>query len=730
MTIFRSIRSKILFPVFFMTVFLVIVTLFFSTKAFQQYIQNAISQKITTVEKDVERELRQSQRTGTERLVGLASRIDVVETIQTINKFKEENPDIFKESGEKLIARLNDTPEWKNCQTKIFTIIDDYLAERKGQADIMGTFFTVLDKDGAVIARTNNRPDFGDSQRKMVTVEGAFETKKPKTNIETSRAAKIALRIAVPIFDREGKVIGIFSGGTRFDTDAWVDGLKEFYGLDFTIFLCEKKVYEGETNERWGGTNVATTVADKGQREIGTILKHDEKLEKRVFDEKKTYFDPNLDVHGDPKSVFYQPLLTLDGNVIGILFVAFSKKDQIAAVYDNVYNNVVVTIVGVVLFGFLLFFIVRNITNPICQLTKTAQELEAGDFNTSADIRTGDELQVLGHAFDAVAKSLKQKTEVALMIAQGDLRTWVPLSSQYDILGIALINMRYGLYDTVKDLMSLSEDIDNRGQQIGDMNQVLVGHVKQSAEQLGGIATQVSKLNEQTKTNETHAKAAETVADSAQNNSKKGCEKMEHMVTSMNAITKSSNEIKNIIRVIDDIAFQTNLLALNAAVEAARAGTHGKGFAVVAEEVRNLASRSANAAKETAELIEASIRQVDGGNSVAHATAQSLNQITDEVETISNIITDISAESEKQTRRLSDMTQSIEQVSMVAQQNLQSIETASEMVNTIVQTAESLEDIIRNFKHNEFGKVNKPKGDQILPPSRQERIKFNQSSGG
>jgi len=212
----------------------------------------------------------------------------------------------------------------------------------------------------------------------------------------------------------------------------------------------------------------------------------------------------------------------------------------------------------------------------------------------------------------------------------------------------------------------------------------LQNEVAQSASQINEVAEKIGRTNELTESNGRNASEASRFTKDAVQAASKGQKQMKDMVASMTNICKMSDQMKKVIKTIDEIAFQTNLLALNAAVEAARAGQHGKGFAVVADEVRKLASRSAKAAKETAELIETSNKQILGGADLASQTATALDEITTLIDGATDLVAKIEATSAEQLTQVHEVSQGL---SMAERSTQQSSQTTAEAVSASGQLA-------------------------------------------
>jgi methyl-accepting chemotaxis protein len=210
-------------------------------------------------------------------------------------------------------------------------------------------------------------------------------------------------------------------------------------------------------------------------------------------------------------------------------------------------------------------------------------------------------------------------------------------------------------------------------------------------------------------------KAAD-LASTIKHNAEKGSRQMAEMMAAVKEINEAGQSISKVISVIDNIAFQTNILALNAAVEAARAGQHGKGFAVVAEEVRSLAAKSAEAAKETGGLIQNSVEKAELGARIADETAASLEEIVAGISESTTIVQTIAVSSEEQYQGISQINKGVEQVAQVVHQNSATAEESASASKEISDQSHMLEDLIMQFQLRSDTETEE---DRALPPGRQ-----------
>jgi methyl-accepting chemotaxis protein len=326
------------------------------------------------------------------------------------------------------------------------------------------------------------------------------------------------------------------------------------------------------------------------------------------------------------------------------------------------YWSIFLLLVGVLFTSILGILIARSITHPLQQAVKIADVVARGDLTQHIEDQAKDETGQLLHALKVMKESIS---------------------------GI------------VREVRSNTQSITIAAQEIAVGNSDLSARTEQQASTLEETASSMEELTATVKKNAENAKHANQLAASASSIAVKGGQVVGEVVQTMASISISSKKIVDIISVIEGIAFQTNILALNAAVEAARAGEQGRGFAVVAAEVRNLAQRSAAAAKEIKKLIGDSVDKVEAGSKQVDEAGATMSEIVAAVKRVTDIMYEISAASKEQSAGIEQVNQAIIQMDEVTQQNAALVEQASAAAESMREQAQGLARLVRIFKLDE-----------------------------
>ncbi len=351
-------------------------------------------------------------------------------------------------------------------------------------------------------------------------------------------------------------------------------------------------------------------------------------------------------------------------------------------------------------------YIIRSISKPVGELDNVAKKIAEGDLDQNITYKSKDEIGTLSVNFNKTVGRLRnyvsyidEISSVLRQIAGGNLVFDLTLNYEGEFAKVkqALEEISLSLNDTLGQINQAADQVSSGSDQVSSGAQALSQGATEQASSIEELAATINEISTQVKDTAANANAVRQQTDQTGEQVATSNEQMQEMIAAMTEISDKSGQISRIIKTIEDIAFQTNILALNAAVEAARAGEAGKGVAVVADEVRNLASKSSEASKSTAALIEGTVQAVEKGTEIANATAESLFAVVESTKGVVSSVDKIASAADQQAESIAQVTQGIDQISSVVQTNSATAEESAAASEELSSQAQVMKGLVGRF---------------------------------
>lgn len=537
-------------------------------------------------------------------------------------------------------------------------------------------------------------------------------------------------------------------------TSLWIiNGLSNYYNDFYNIThknaishlklgtdsqIISKELLESITTKNNTIKNESLNIIDETLKDVDNLVSELEKkttIDRKLFLEFKSSFVNFKNSLGNVKSLSR----TNDNNALSKYYSSFAPKfkhfnnnvesmieqanSQARIVYKEFNSKAKISyivLISIVLIMVVVISIIINkivgkyIEKPLLEIEEAAKKMSMGHTDVKILYTSEDEIGKLANSLNITFVGLKNiiddEKRMLSQIAEGNFN--IETNSRgnyildYEPLLVSMYEIRDKLSRTLGDIKNSAEQVNSGADQVATGAQALSqGATEQAAsvEELSATIMSIADGIEHTANNSNEAN--QITIDTARE-IENGKDKMKLMINAMKEISEKSNEIGNIIKTIDNIAFQTNILALNAAVEAARAGSAGQGFAVVADEVRNLAQKAAEAAKGTTELIEKTVEAVNNGSVIANETNESFNAIVEMSNKVEENINKIAQAANEQSHAVGQVKLGVEQISSVVQTNSATSEESAAASQELKTQAELLDSLVSNFVIVEVNEYN------------------------
>ena len=548
--------------------------------------------------------------------------------------------------------------------------------------DPTGRFVPVAHWDGGNIAVTSLTDLTGDY------CTGAKQTGQPHMTTPYIRDGHEMITYSIPLF-LGNRVAGVI--GVDISLNAFVTAINDIHILEYgnVYVISSDGLFATHPNSNSVMSHFNTSWLSDFSTEIGDLFRNGGSFIATGFS----------DTHNAQSLLNASTIELVDSRYV---IAAAVPVSAVQADSNSLLRTIIIIGAGILLtIAVIVYFVLRSTLKDLPELTDAAEGLAHGDI-TVRDLDTGtepthNEIVKLERAFHHMHESIKEQAFVLARLAEGDYTTKVNVRGDNDVINRAIDLVQQETLEVLHEVATAGLTVAEGSKQISDGAQTLAQGSTEQASAVQELSASMSEIAQKTKVNTEMANKAAQLAGKIKSNAEKGSGQMSEMMEAVKDINQASHSISKVIKVIDDIAFQTNILALNAAVEAARAGQHGKGFAVVAEEVRNLAAKSAEAAKETGGLITNSIEKAELGSRIASETAASLSEIVSGINESTKLVSDIAVSSEDQYHGIEQISVGVDQVSIVVQANAATAEQSAAASEEMNAQSAMLHDLIEQF---------------------------------